>query len=176
MSGTTPKPRKRDLIRRLISPSQKQTAISSSSPSPLITPNAGGTPSPPLTQSPQQSRSALALQYKQDFLASALKLLTVQEQATINDNLLGGAHEIESALDGAYKAAAEKQELCEAKRWTWTVGGKVIGLRDEADKVMLWLDRFKTVGDIAVNADPVHAGLPWAGIRLVLEVRIRRPV
>ena len=43
-------------------------------------------------------------------------------------------------------------------------------LRDEADNVMLWLDRFKQVGDIAVNADPIHAGLPWAGIRLLLEV------
>jgi len=43
-------------------------------------------------------------------------------------------------------------------------------LWDEADKVMLWLDRFKQVGDIAVNADPIHAGLPWAGIRLLLEV------
>ena len=44
-------------------------------------------------------------------------------------------------------------------------------LGDEADKVLLWLDRFKSVGDIAVNADPIHAGLPWAGIRLLLEVR-----
>lgn len=45
-------------------------------------------------------------------------------------------------------------------------------LWDEADKVMLWLDRFKQVGDIAVNADPIHAGLPWAGIRLLLEATI----
>lgn len=44
-------------------------------------------------------------------------------------------------------------------------------LREEADKVLLWLDRLKQVGDITVNADPIHAGLPWAGIRLLLEVR-----
>jgi hypothetical protein len=31
------------------------------------------------------------------------------------------------------------------------------------------------VGDVAAAADPVHAGLPWAGIRLLLEVRIRPP-
>ena len=44
-------------------------------------------------------------------------------------------------------------------------------LRDEADAVILWLDRLKKVGDIAVNVDPMHAGLPWAGIRLLLGVR-----
>jgi hypothetical protein len=32
-------------------------------------------------------------------------------------------------------------------------------LWEEADKVLLWLDRFKQVGDIAVNADPIHTGL-----------------
>lgn len=37
---------------------------------------------------------------------------------------------------------------------------------------MKWLDRLKQVGDIASNADPVHVGLPWAGIRVLLEVGI----
>jgi hypothetical protein len=50
------------------------------------------------------------------------------------------------------------------------VGRHTFKLQDEADKVILWLDRFKQVGDIAVNADQIHAGLPWAGIRLLLEV------
>ena len=44
-------------------------------------------------------------------------------------------------------------------------------LRGEADTVMLWLDRFEPVEDIAVNADPIHVGLPWAGVRLLLEVQ-----
>lgn len=37
---------------------------------------------------------------------------------------------------------------------------------------MKWLDRFKQVGDVGSNADPVHIGLPWAGIRFLLEVSI----
>ena len=48
--------------------------------------------------------------------------------------------------------------------------GRVGSLGDEADKVITFLDRFKNVGDIAVDADPIHAGLPWAGVRLMLEV------
>jgi hypothetical protein len=32
------------------------------------------------------------------------------------------------------------------------------------------VDKFEAVGDIAVDADLMHAGLPWAGIRLLLEI------
>jgi hypothetical protein len=38
------------------------------------------------------------------------------------------------------------------------------------DKVLQLLDRFKSAGDVAANVDPVHIGLPWAGIRVILEV------
>ena len=48
--------------------------------------------------------------------------------------------------------------------------GKTVNLSDIAEKVTLGLDRFKAVADVAVNADPVHIGLPWAGIRLLIEV------
>ena len=78
--------------------------------------------------------------------------------------------DIASALEEALNAAQEKQKVCVSKRWTFMVGKHNMRLCDEADKVILWLDRFKQVGDIAVNADPIHAGLPWAGIRLLLEV------
>jgi hypothetical protein len=45
-------------------------------------------------------------------------------------------------------------------------------LRDVAEKIVFWLDKFKEVGDVAVNFDPVHAALPWAGVRLLLQVLI----
>lgn len=75
------------------------------------------------------------------------------------------------ALDDALRAAKQKQRCCNKKKWTLTFGGRTITLKDEAEKIIGWLDRFKAVGDIAANADPVHVGLPWAGIRLLLEVR-----
>lgn len=43
-------------------------------------------------------------------------------------------------------------------------------LRDIFDKLIKWIDIFKQVGDAAVQYDPVHAALPWAGIRFVLQV------
>ena len=83
-----------------------------------------------------------------------------------------GSRDIASALDGAYAAATEKMEQCAATRWTFTLYGKTVGLADVVDSVLPSLDRFKAVGDVAVNADLMHVGLPWAGIRLILELRI----
>jgi ankyrin repeat domain-containing protein 50 len=37
--------------------------------------------------------------------------------------------------------------------------------------MILWLNKFKDIGDIAVSFDPIHASLPWAGVRLLLQVR-----
>lgn len=45
-------------------------------------------------------------------------------------------------------------------------------MRDVFEKVIRWLDTFKQVGDVAVQYDPAHAALPWAAIRLILQVRL----
>jgi hypothetical protein len=37
-------------------------------------------------------------------------------------------------------------------------------------KTVSVLNRFISVGDVAVNFDPVHAALPWAAVRFVLVV------
>jgi hypothetical protein len=37
-------------------------------------------------------------------------------------------------------------------------------------KVVKWIDLFKQVGDAAVQYAPVHAALPWAGVRFLLQV------
>ena len=89
----------------------------------------------------------------------------------IEEHILPTANDIDSVLRDAFNATQDKQQLCEDKRWTFTFGGHIVRLRDEADTVMLWLDRFKPVENIAVNADPIHVGLSWAGVRLLFEVQ-----
>jgi hypothetical protein len=44
-------------------------------------------------------------------------------------------------------------------------------LRDVFEKLVRWIDLFKQIGDIAVQYDPTHASLPWAGVRLILQVQ-----
>lgn len=66
--------------------------------------------------------------------------------------------------------AVQKQSYCDDRRWKFELNGRPIILRDVAGKIIVWIDKFKQIGDIAVNFDPVHASLPWAGIRLLLQV------
>jgi hypothetical protein len=121
------------------------------------------------TTSPAQEPSATSTLCG-EILEKALILLKESERVLIQEYIL--SDDIASALKHAFEAAQAKRKVCESKRWIFTMGRHTVKLQDEADKVILWLDRFKLVGDIAVNADPIHAGLPWAGIRLLLEVCI----
>jgi hypothetical protein len=120
--------------------------------------------------SSQQATSNSSTSY--NLLDDALKRLSDRDRATLQDHILPNSSDIDLALKQALAAAQEKQRCCDEKRWTFTFAGRAVTLKEEADKVVRWLDRFKAVGDVAVNANPVYAGLPWAGIRLLLEVRI----
>ena len=73
-------------------------------------------------------------------------------------------------LEAALEATRNSRERCDREKWRFEVRGKEINLRDRADKILDWVEKFKQVGDIVVQCDPVHAGLPWAGIRFLLQV------
>lgn len=36
---------------------------------------------------------------------------------------------------------------------------------------MVWVNKFKEVVDVAIQYDPVHAALPWAAVRFLLQVK-----
>ncbi|KAL1634866.1 hypothetical protein SLS58_010495 [Diplodia intermedia] len=42
-------------------------------------------------------------------------------------------------------------------------------LRDIYGNIALWVKRFESVGNVVASYDPVHAALPWAGVRLILQ-------
>ena len=131
-------------------------------------------PTPPTTSALAPTPHQLTLsepQIDQQFWDEVLELLAPQHRPPIREYTCGGVHDVASTLDGVYAAAADKKRQCEARRWTYTFRGKTIRLSDAVDSITSFLDRFKAVGDVAVNADPIHAGLPWAGIRLILQVR-----
>ena len=47
-----------------------------------------------------------------------------------------------------------------------------VPLRHYLDKLTNVLIQFKEVGDTLVQYDPGHAALPWAGVRLLLNVSL----
>ncbi|KAI5460114.1 hypothetical protein BGZ63DRAFT_406059 [Mariannaea sp. PMI_226] len=56
-------------------------------------------------------------------------------------------------------SSIEKKHDVKAKKSVYRVMGKIVS----------WLNKFKEIGDIAVQYDPIHAALPWAGVRFLLQ-------
>ncbi|KZL84343.1 hypothetical protein CI238_11683 [Colletotrichum incanum] len=77
------------------------------------------------------------------------------------------------ALQTISRIAEESRRECVNKRWKVTMpNGEVVVLRDKMEKLIHWVDRFKQVGDIAVQYDPTVAALPWAGVRFILQAAV----
>lgn len=73
-------------------------------------------------------------------------------------------------LQRVLDVAEDKKKACLAHPWKFKKpGGGEIIIRDVLEKIIVWVDRFKAVGDTAVQYDPVHAALPWAGVRFLLQ-------
>jgi len=60
----------------------------------------------------------------------------------------------------------------EGKEWKITFGDDKIVMKDIAMKVLRWVHKFREIGDIIIQFDPVHAALPWAGFRFLLKVNM----
>ena len=74
-------------------------------------------------------------------------------------------------LKDVLSAVQEKKQQCLQKRWKYeNEKSEAVILRDVFDKIMLRIDKFKAVGDVVVLYDITHAALPWAAVRLVLQV------
>ncbi|KAH8594471.1 hypothetical protein B0O99DRAFT_687700 [Bisporella sp. PMI_857] len=73
--------------------------------------------------------------------------------------------------DGLLRIVQEKREECIAKQWTCrNFKGQRVYVKEIFEKVALWLDKVKGVGDIVSSFDPVHAALPWAGARFLITL------
>lgn len=76
-------------------------------------------------------------------------------------------------LAAVQRTVEERKQLCLHKRWKFKKpNGEEIILRDVFDKILTWLDRFKSIGDIAMQCDAAHAALPWAAVRFLLNVAV----
>jgi len=78
-------------------------------------------------------------------------------------------------LEDVLKTAIKAKEATMANRLKFKWGGKEINLQEKVDRLVGWIVKFKEVGDIAVQYNPAHAALPWAGVRLILQVGSKLP-
>jgi len=76
-------------------------------------------------------------------------------------------------LEQLSRIVKSKTESAIKSRWKFkNRNGQTIVIRDLLDKLAHYLRKFAQIGDVAVQYDPVHAALPWAGVRFLLMVRI----
>lgn len=103
-----------------------------------------------------------------DLWADALQKLSDDDKAVLQSSSVSKL----DVLEDLCAAAKRKRDECDNQRWKFEFNGRQIILHDIAEKIVVWINKFKEIVDIAVNFDPVHAALPWAGVRFLLQVRM----
>ena len=74
-------------------------------------------------------------------------------------------------LSDVLEGIQRKKQACFERRLKYKRrNGEVVVLFDVYEKMVKWVDKFKNIGDIAMQYDPGHAALPWAAIRFFLQV------
>lgn len=153
----TPQPlRKRDRVRKILGKTRSRSAN--------IGTQLTATPARTQSQRPADGRIHSSI------LADALEELSLEDRDTIRRLLPKDAVGVSAAFEGVRGCAKELQRQCADEKWSWRYKDRQIYPSEQMDKVLRFLDRFKSVIDLASNADPVHIGLPWTGIRIILEV------
>ncbi|KAF8851786.1 hypothetical protein BDZ45DRAFT_133333 [Acephala macrosclerotiorum] len=152
----------------------------SGSPNHSQTSDSGSTSSPPPAQSrtfmpysttrASSSRATLT----PDLWSDALQTLSESDQRVIRtmQDTISDVQPLSKTMDELVKVTKAKQDECRKKSYKFRFRGKDIILGDVAEKIVIWLHKFKDIGDIAVNFDPVHASLPWAGVRFLLQAAV----
>ena len=81
---------------------------------------------------------------------------------------------VHSIQENIIQAAKQRQKECIGKLWSFKRHtGEVVFLRDIMEKITSWINKFKEIVDVAVQYDPAHAALPWAGIRFLLQIAVK---
>ena len=135
-------------------------------------------PTPPnsaLRQAPSPSSSSLGLQQHVPSTTGSIDLWTKAYNKLPNDlkqqlGLNAAANKLQTLQD-VLRTAIQAKEANMENRLKLKWGDNEIDVQGTADKLVGWITKFKEVGDIAVQYNPVHAALPWAGVRFVLMVR-----
>lgn len=115
------------------------------------------------------SPTSTSLAAKRDYWQLALASLEPKSRKSLSS---ASTSKLDVAT-AALKAAQGKRETCLKERWQFKKSnGEIIIVRDVLEKIVKWVNKFKEVGDNAVQYDTAHAALPWAGVRFLLLVAV----
>lgn len=106
----------------------------------------------------------------QDLWGKAIETLNDEDKKNIN---FDGKDKL-AILSDLLAAVNDRKQLCMEKRWKYKKGNHEVIIRDKLEKMVVWVNTFKEVGDIAVQYDAGHASVPWAAVRFILQVCMPR--
>ncbi|KAI1014433.1 hypothetical protein LB504_012069 [Fusarium proliferatum] len=116
------------------------------------------------TQMPPSGNASVQSLWDQAFNSLGTDLKTSLGQAATHKR---------DILAAALEAAETRKATSLRKRWKFKrSNGEVVIIRDVLEKIAKWIDSFKAVGDAAVQFDASNASLPWAAVRLLLQVTV----
>jgi len=98
----------------------------------------------------------------------ALAKISQKDREVLQDNINSP-----SDSDSILRAVTSTMREIDRKRWvnsSYTWNGRTYKIFGLLDNVTTWVDRFKSIGDIIVQYDPIHSALPWAAVRMLLQV------
>jgi hypothetical protein len=74
-------------------------------------------------------------------------------------------------LEEVLSFVQDAERTAQKKRWKWKNSkGDVVIIRDVFTKMVVWIEKFKAIGDTIIQYDTGHAALPWAATRFLLQV------
>lgn len=68
----------------------------------------------------------------------------------------------------------KKLEMMNDRQWRVKVCGRSVEVREQVDRIVKVVLVAKDFISSAASLDPIHAGLPWAGICMLLPVSDRK--
>ena len=79
-------------------------------------------------------------------------------------------------LVGTLESWKDNLEKKRGRLITFPWGGKTMNVMNLVDDAVGWIRRFREIGDVVVQCDPIHLGLPWAGIKFITQVFLRSDI
>lgn len=98
------------------------------------------------------------------------KDLFVKYEAILEENFPPSNSEIVSFPKNMEAMVQFQINKMKQKQWVLQWDQKSIVVRDQAERIVKFVQTFSSLGSAVASIDPIHAGIPWAGVCTILTV------
>ena len=95
-------------------------------------------------------------------------LVQKYERMLLKDSESSGKEDLQTKVSSILSRNLDKMT---SRQWSIKWKGKPRQVRDQVDRIVKVVQVAKDLGSAAAGLDPIHAGLPWAGVCILIQVR-----